>query len=119
MKLTNILPAIMGLKSISPRALHLIKDNPVTIFDVNSPKIWMKHHVPEARNLDPDNFNEKELPQNKTSLLIFYCSNPMCQNALKAANRAKGMGFKNVKVMPAGIKGWISDNLPVKSEQNI
>lgn len=117
MKLTNILPTIMGLESIAPDTLNQkIKESSVAVFDVNDRQSWIKHHVPGAQHLDPGNFTPNDLPSNRSSLLVFYCSNPMCRKAPNAAKRAKGMGFENVKVMPAGISGWKSAKLPVEND---
>lgn len=116
MKLTNILPTIMGLESISPKALNeKVKNSSVAVFDVNSEQNWMEHRVPGAQHLDPGSFNESDLPPNKSSLLVFYCSNPMCRKAPNAARKAKQMGYTNVYVMPAGISGWTSANMPVEN----
>ncbi len=92
----------------------MITENRVTVLDVNSRRSWMNAHVPGAFNLDPD-YNKSELPADKESTLVFYCSNPMCRKAPSAAQRAKKMGFTNVKVMPAGILGWTAAGLPTES----
>jgi rhodanese-related sulfurtransferase len=108
---------LMGLKSISPAVLHQMvqERQPVTVIDVNSPQGWMKAHVPGALNLDPANYNDSDLPKDKDSGLVFYCSNPMCRKAPNAARRAKDMGYGNVKVMSAGISGWLAAKLPTES----
>jgi rhodanese-related sulfurtransferase len=107
----------MGLKSISPAVLHQMvqERQPVTVIDVNSPQSWMKAHVPGALNLDPVNYSESDLPKGRDSDLVFYCSNPMCRKAPSAARRAKNMGYSNVKVMSAGISGWVDAKLPTES----
>ncbi|MDZ7716431.1 MAG: rhodanese-like domain-containing protein [Balneolaceae bacterium] len=116
MKLTNILPTIMGLDSISPEVLNQnIAAGSVVVFDVNSRQSWMENHVPGATNLDPLNFTEGDLPADKSSLLVFYCSNPMCRKAPNAARKAKKMEYSNVHVMSAGISGWISAGLSVEN----
>ena len=105
---------LMGLKSISPNALHqLMQTQPVTIIDVNSRQSWMKARLPGALNLDPANYDGRDLPPDKESSLVFYCSNPMCRKAPNAARRAKKLGYDNVQVMPAGITGWMASKLPV------
>ena len=115
MKLTNILPTIMGLESITPEELYQkINNKSVSVFDMNSRQSWLQNRVPGALNLDPMQFTEKGLPEDKSSLLVFYCSNPMCRKAPNAAKKAQSMGFENVKVMPAGISGWVSAGLPVE-----
>ncbi len=107
---------IMGLKTISPDGLRqLIKDKQVTTVDGNSRQSWIKARVPGARNLDPAGYNESDLPPDKDSALVFYCSNPMCRKAPNAARRAKKMGYSNVRVMSAGISGWLSAKLPIES----
>ena len=40
-------------------------------------------------------------------MAVFYCSNPMCMKAPNAARRAKALGYTNVHVMSAGIRGWL------------
>ncbi len=107
---------LMGLKSISPKALHqTMQDQPVTVIDVNSRQSWTKAHVPRAGHLDPATYREDDLPMDKAAMLVFYCSNPMCRKAPNAARRAKKMGYSNVHVMSAGITGWLGANLPTEA----
>jgi rhodanese-related sulfurtransferase len=58
-------------------------------------------------------FEAKELPQDKSTELIFYCGSEKCMSAPKAAARAKEAGYSSVKVMPAGIRGWVRAGKPV------
>ena len=107
---------LMGLKTISPTALHeLIQREAVSVIDVNSAQRWTEAHVPGAKRLDPTSYTARDLPSNKDSLLVFYCSNLMCRKAPNAALRAKGLGYTNVHVMSAGISGWLSAKLPTES----
>jgi rhodanese-related sulfurtransferase len=106
---------LMGLKTVSPNDLNqLIQNHQVTVFDVNSQQSWMKAHVPGAVHLDPANYTDTDLPPDKAADLVFYCSNPLCRKAPNAARRAKQMGYPNVKVMSAGISGWLDANLPTE-----
>ena len=61
------------------------------------------------------NNNEGDLPPDKDSTLVFDCSSPMCRKAPNAARRAKKMGYSDVRVMTAGISGWLSAKLPTES----
>jgi len=108
---------LMGLKTISPADLHRLVQGsePPTVIDVNSRGSWMSAHVPGAGNLDPAGFHDSDLPADKNAALVFYCSNPMCRKAPNAARRAKGMGYVNVRVMSAGISGWLAAKLPTES----
>ncbi len=106
---------LMGLKTVSPNRLHeLIQKTAVTVIDVNSRASWLQARVPGALPLDPLTFNEGDLPTPKDSMLVFYCSNPWCRKAPNAARRAKGMGYRDVQVMSAGIAGWLDARLPTE-----
>ena len=107
---------LMGLSTISPGKLHRrIQDGePVTVIDVNSRSRWEEAHVPGAINVDPADYEESELPLDKSAALVFYCSNMMCRKAPGAAARARKMGYGNVQVMSAGISGWLSAELPTE-----
>jgi rhodanese-related sulfurtransferase len=60
-------------------------------------------------------YDENDLPADRDSTLVFYCSNFMCRKAPNAARRAKDMGYRNVYVMSAGISGWVGAPLPTES----
>jgi rhodanese-related sulfurtransferase len=103
----------MGLKTISPSELHrLIQSKTVTTIDVNSRQSWESARVPGAVHLDPTGYVDRDLPPNKDSMLVFYCSNFMCRKAPNAARRAERMGYTDVRVMSAGISGWLDAALP-------
>ncbi len=107
---------LMGLGSISPAALHgLIREKSVTVIDVNSRQSWLKAHVPGAINLDPTAYGANDLPADKASTIVFYCSNPLCRKAPSAARRARKLGYSNAIVMSAGIHGWVGANMPTES----
>ena len=111
-----MLALLMGLKSISPNALHqLMQGQGVTVIDVNSRQSWLKARVPGALNLDHETYDQGALPTDKAAPLVFYCSNPMCRKAPLAARRAKRMGYDNAVVMSAGISGWVAKHLPVEA----
>ena len=96
---------LLGLRTISPRALEA-RLGEVTVVDVNAPASWFAARVPGARSLDPDAFATGDLPAAKDATLVFYCSNPLCRKAPRAAKRALAMGYRDVLVLSAGIKGW-------------
>lgn len=110
----------MGLTTITPAALHdLMQHEPVTTIDVNARNSWMAAHVPGALTLDPANYGACDLPTDPDSILVFYCSNPLCRKAPMAARRAKRLGYRDVRVMSAGIAGWLSTSLPTESSQPV
>src|SRR5579872_5742328 len=106
----------MGLEVISPARLQqLMQKEPVTVIDVNSRQSWLTARVPGALTLDPAGYDEGDLPLDKDSIVVFYCSNFFCRKAPNAARRAKSMGYRNVQVMSAGISGWVNASLPIES----
>jgi rhodanese-related sulfurtransferase len=106
---------LMGLKGIAPRELHArLKDDALLVVDLNAPHSWLKARVPGALNLMPD-FDAGSLPAGRSTPLVFYCSNPLCRKAPNAARRAEKLGYTDVRVMSAGISGWLGAGLPVDS----
>jgi len=107
---------LMGLPTISPMKLHeVLRRESVVPIDVNARQSWLQARVPGALNLEPAEFGERDLPNDKQTALVFYCSNPMCRKAPMAARRAARLGYGNVRVMSAGIAGWIDAGLPTES----
>ena len=107
---------LMGLRTISPADVsRMVQERRVTVLDLNAPGRWAEAHVPGAMNLDPLNWSEHDLPADKGASLVFYCSNPLCRKAPNAARRARDMGYRDVRVMSAGIQGWLSAGLPTES----
>jgi rhodanese-related sulfurtransferase len=108
-----VIARLMGLKTISPKELHGLMPGAVTIVDVNSPQSWQEAHVPGALHLDPLTYAATDLPPDKAATLVFYCSNFFCRKAPNAARRAEKMGYTDVRVMSAGISGWLDAKLPI------
>jgi len=65
---------------------------------------------------DSEAFALSELPADKAKPLVFYCANTHCSASDEAAGRALTAGYKNVKVLTAGIAGWVEAG---KKVQNI
>src|SRR5690606_29806475 len=73
----NMIAWLMGLKTISPAALHQkMQSGQIVVFDVNPPGSWINTRVPGARNVDPVDYKDTDLPADRASELVFYCSNP-------------------------------------------
>jgi rhodanese-related sulfurtransferase len=56
---------------------------------------------------DYEAFAMSELPADKNRGLVFYCANEYCSASHEAAKRARFAGYTNVKILPAGIAGWV------------
>jgi rhodanese-related sulfurtransferase len=111
-----VIARLMGLRTLAPaEVLRSTREGRTFAFDVNSRESWLAARVPGSVNLDPVSFAPAALPADKTATLVFYCSNPLCSKAPRAAVRAKQFGYEDVRVMSAGIKGWMSAGLPIES----
>lgn len=111
-----MLARLMGLDTLDPAALRRrMRDEPMTIIDVNSRSSWLAAHIPGARHLDPATLQQSDLPAERDRALVFYCSNPLCRKAPLAARRARKMGFSAVLVLSAGISGWVAAGMSTES----
>jgi rhodanese-related sulfurtransferase len=107
---------LMGLKTVDPATLRQrMQDERIAVFDVNSRGSWLDARIPGARHLDPETFLESDLPTERDHALVFYCSNPFCRKAPRAALRARKMGYRGIHVLSAGISGWLAAGLPTES----
>lgn len=105
----------MGLKTISPADLTTaLREGGVVCFDLNSRDSWNRAHIPGALHLEPGSWSDSELPADRDIPLVFYCSNLFCRKAPNAARRAVELGYRNVRVMSAGISGWLERGLPTE-----
>lgn len=110
-----IFALVAGLPRVSPEQLNRLRlSGAAHVIDVNAPRVWAKGHVPGARNLDPKTLASGVLPEDKSTPLVFYCSNVYCWKAPNVARKVKSMGYQNVQVMSAGIDGWLAAGLPTE-----
>ena len=61
--------------------------------------------IPGAVLLTDDSIDK--LPPDRSKSLVFYCANEACRSSHDAAAKAFLAGYTHVKVMPAGIAGWV------------
>jgi rhodanese-related sulfurtransferase len=64
---------------------------------------------------DSETFSVSELPADKSKELVFYCANTRCGASHEAAEKALTAGYRNVKVMPDGIAGWVKAGKQVQT----
>jgi rhodanese-related sulfurtransferase len=63
--------------------------------------------IPGAVRLsDYETYLPAELPADKARALVFYCANQQCGASHTAAEKAVLAGYRDVRVLPAGIFGW-------------
>ena len=123
---------LVGCKDSSPAAADETKQEPAEIpeisvedadralksgavaVDANSEDTREKNGtVPGAVILTSSSkYDVAQLPGDKNQNLIFYCSNTRCTASDAAAERASAHGYKNVRIMREGIKGWKEADKP-------
>ncbi|MEN3941258.1 rhodanese-like domain-containing protein [Prosthecobacter sp. SYSU 5D2] len=84
-----------------------IAEKKVVVIDVNGSDSYEAGRVPTAIDFASKGGElEKVLPADKDTLVVAYCGGPSCSAYKKAANKAKELGYTNVKHLSAGISGW-------------
>lgn len=71
-------------------------------------------HIPGAISLPDLKFDElapKLLPQDKNTLLIFYCEGESCILSHKSAFKAEKLGYTNIKVYAGGFPDWVAKGM--------
>jgi len=101
---------------VSELAALLKTDPTVRVYDANNASTREKYGVIPGAILLSDYAEydvSSELPADKDRRLVFYCGSTKCSAAPKAAHRAVEAGYRDVRVLPEGIKGWVAAGLPV------
>jgi rhodanese-related sulfurtransferase len=78
------------------------------IVDARPTRVFEEGAVPTSINI-PDTFFDKKadlLPKAKDTLLVFYCGGDKCPLSPKSAEKAKALGYTNVKLFQAGYPAW-------------
>lgn len=101
-----------NLAAISVAHLKKLLDEktPLTLVDARpKERKYDKGHIPGAISL-PDSQFEKlaagSLPADKSAALYFYCDGLACKLSNDSAEKARQIGYTNVKVVPEGWPGW-------------
>jgi rhodanese-related sulfurtransferase len=94
-----------------------IKEKKVTVLDVNGSDAYAKGHIPGAIDFRATKAEiAKQLPADKSALVVAYCGGPTCNAYAAAAKAAKELGYTNVKHLSAGISGWKSAGAEVEKK---
>lgn len=90
------------------------------LFDSRPAPRFQEGAIPTAVNLPFPAFDkmaEKMLPKDKNALLIFYCGGPSCNMSPGSADKARKLGYTNLKVYKDGEPAWSKSNYRVLSVQ--
>jgi len=90
------------------------------LFDSRPLPRFQEGSIPTAVNLPFPAFDklaEKLLPKDKNALIVFYCAGPACNMSPGSADKAKKLGYTNLKVYKDGMPAWLGKNYGVLSAQ--
>lgn len=102
-----------GIVAIEPqRAIRLMNDDQVQIYDVRSMNEYQAGHIANAKHLDADNLDKyiEEIKRKKRSPLI-VCARGTSSTMI--AGKLKKLGLEtDVYALSGGMLKWTDDNLP-------
>lgn len=90
------------------------------LFDSRPLPRFQEGAIPTAVNLPFPAFDkvaDKLLPKDKNALIIFYCSGVTCNMSPGSADKAKKLGYTNIKVYKDGMPAWSLKNYGTLSAQ--
>ena len=86
---------------------HLLASHQCVAVDANGDSTRRQMGVIPGAVLLRDLDAVDQLPADKATSLVFYCTNPACRASHEAAEKALAAGYPHVRVMPEGIAGWV------------
>jgi rhodanese-related sulfurtransferase len=98
-----------GVTEISPKTVRslLRSGDNFLLIDARSHASFQQAHLPTAVSIPSCEVEKTNLlPEEKDTLLIFYCGGPLCGMSTAASASATRRGYTNVKVMRKGMTGW-------------
>ena len=104
-----------GYEELSPeQVMQEIKKNKPLVLDVNLKEDYEKRHLPGAKLIQFGSNRLQVMPKDKNQRIIFYCMSELCNSSHEMARAAVREKYKNIAVMPSGLNGWLSSNLPTE-----
>lgn len=81
----------------------------VLIVDSRPTRKYDKGHIVPSVNISNTKFDEMThlLPEDKSTLLVFYCGGLKCPLSHKSAKKAEALGYTNIQVYAAGYPDWV------------
>lgn len=110
-------PAASSITIVSPQDVATLQASgrSAVVLDVNPREIYDEGHVPGARWMSFDTLDRGLLPEDRAVPVVVYCYNPTCGASHQAAEKIAAAGWKDVRRMSAGIRGWQAAGLPVEA----
>ena len=84
-----------------------IAEKSVTLIDVNGSETYRAGHIPGALDFETaEAALAARLPADKGALVVAYCADEHCGAFAFAAEKARELGYTNVRHFAPGIIGW-------------
>ena len=90
-----------------------IAEKKVVLLDANGSESYKARHIPGALDFETANL-KSQFPKDKGALVVAYCGNEQCPLYQAAAEKAKQLGYTNVKHFAKGIQGWVKSGEPTE-----
>ena len=117
LKVAKVAPEdLIGTKEVAALVERGPQEGSYLIIDARPEPRYEEGHIPGSVLLpfhQWDQLKDKVLPKNKDTKLIFYCGGLTCPLSPKSADKAKKLGYTDVKVYHEGIPEWKKVGLPV------
>jgi len=102
---------VAGVSEITVKKVKKMIDHQdeFVLIDSRPKDEYIKSHLPASISIPACQLKKHAnlLPEDKDQLLVFYCGGPACGMSTMASATAAQAGYKNIKVMLAGVEGWI------------
>jgi rhodanese-related sulfurtransferase len=104
-------PAPAAAVTVAPVSVdeldHLLASHQCLAVDANGDSTRRQMGVIPGAVLLRDLDAVDQLPTDKATGLVFYCTNPACRASHEAAEKALAAGYTHVRVLAEGIAGWV------------
>jgi rhodanese-related sulfurtransferase len=105
-----------GPLSVAATYLDKLKRDamPHTLIDARPARTAAKGMLPGAINVPDTEFDKHvgKLPADKGALLIYYCGGIDCPQSANSAEKARNLGYTNVRTYPEGYPEWVRLHQP-------
>ena len=103
---------LVNLEFVRPQAVVPRIDGVMLIDSRPAARKYDLGHIPTAVNIPDLQFDRLAptlLPQDRATLLVFYCDGPDCILSHSSAFKAERLGYTNIRVYADGFPDWIKN----------
>ena len=95
-------------------AVNLVNDKNIQVVDIRSESEFKKGHIANSRNLSIDELSQNLKKYFRNIDTVFLLVGDKNHSSDKAAIMLKNNGYKKIKILSAGMKAWIKDQMPIE-----